>query len=62
MRTGASEYHYIIIDYACSVRRGTSTEAAPGTDAADVRWVPVDELDRYRVTTTAIAVIRKARA
>ena len=33
-----------------------------GTDAADVRWVPVDALERYRVTSTAIAVIRKARA
>ena len=59
---GRAEYHYIIIDYRCRVRTGTSTEAARGTDAADVRWVPVEELDRYRVTTTAIAVIRKARA
>jgi 8-oxo-dGTP diphosphatase len=59
---GRAEYHYIIVDYACSVRRGTSTEAAQGTDAADARWVPVDELERYRVTTTAIAVIRKACA
>ena len=59
---GRAEYHYIIIDYACRVRGGTPTAAACGTDAADVRWVPVDELDRYRVTNTAIAVIRKAQA
>jgi secondary thiamine-phosphate synthase enzyme len=59
---GRAEYHYIIIDYACRVRRGTSTAATRGTDAADVRWVPVDELDRYRLTDTALAVIRKARA
>jgi 8-oxo-dGTP diphosphatase len=59
---GRAEYHYIIIDYACRVRSGTSTAAARGTDAADVRWVPVDELERYRVTSPAIAVIRKARA
>jgi 8-oxo-dGTP diphosphatase len=59
---GRAEYHYVIIDYACRVRGGTSTEAARGTDAADVRWVPIDELDRYRVTGTAVAVIRKARA
>jgi 8-oxo-dGTP diphosphatase len=59
---GRVEYHYVIIDYACRIRTGTSTAAAHGTDAADVRWVPIDELDRYRVTATAIAVIRKARA
>jgi ADP-ribose pyrophosphatase YjhB (NUDIX family) len=59
---GRAEYHYIIIDYACRVRGGTPSAPARGTDAADVRWVPVDELERYRVTETAIAVIHKARA
>ena len=57
---GRAEYHYVIIDYACRIRRGASTAAACGTDAADVRWVPLAELDRYRVTTTAISVIQKA--
>ena len=59
---GRAEYHYVIVDYACRVRGGTPTDAARGTDAADVRWVPIDELDQYRVTSTAMAVIRKARA
>jgi len=59
---GRAEYHYIIIDYACRVRGGTPMVAQRGTDAADVRWVPVHELEHYRVTSTAIAVIRKARA
>ena len=59
---GRTEYHYIIIDYACRVRADTSTAATPGTDAAGARWVLVDELDRYRLTDAAIAVIRKARA
>ena len=31
-----------------------------GTDADDVRWVAVADLERYGVTATAIAVIRKA--
>ena len=57
---GRIEYHYIIIDYACRVRPGSPTTAARGTDAADVRWVGVDELERYKVTSRAIAVIRKA--
>jgi len=59
---GGAEYHYIIIDYACHVRGGTPATAAHGTDAADVRWVSLDELDRYRLTDATIAVIRKARA
>jgi 8-oxo-dGTP diphosphatase len=57
---GRTEYHYVIIDYACRVRSGTPTAAAHGTDAADVRWVSVDELERYNVTSRAMAVIRKA--
>lgn len=59
---GRAEYHYIIIDYACRVRGGTSTAALRGTDAADVRWVAVADLERHGVTPTAIAVIRKAAA
>ncbi len=59
---GRAEYHYVIIDYACRVRGGTPTAAARGTDAADVRWVPIAELDRYHLTPAALAVIEKARA
>jgi 8-oxo-dGTP diphosphatase len=58
---GRAEYHYVIIDYACRVRGGAPTEAARGTDAADVRWVPIADLDRYRMTPAALAVIEKAR-
>jgi len=59
---GRAEYHYVIIDYACRVRGGTATAAARGSDAADVRWVPLAEIEQYGVTSTAIAVIRKACA
>jgi 8-oxo-dGTP diphosphatase len=59
---GRAEYHYIIIDYACRVRSGTSKAAACGSDAVDVAWVPIADLERYRVTPTAIAVIRKSLA
>jgi ADP-ribose pyrophosphatase YjhB (NUDIX family) len=59
---GRAEYHYVIVDYACRVRAGTPAVAARGTDAADVRWVPIAELERYGVTSAAIAVIRKACA
>lgn len=59
---GRAEYHYVIIDYACRVRSGTTATPVSGSDAAAVRWVPIDELEQYRVTSTAIAVIRKASA
>jgi len=59
---GRAEYHYIIIDYACRVRTGTSSVASCGTDAAAVEWVEAADLERYQVTPTAIAVIRKALA
>jgi 8-oxo-dGTP diphosphatase len=58
---GRVAYHYVIIDYACRVRGGTATTPAVGSDAADARWVPIADLETYRVTATAIAVIRKAR-
>jgi 8-oxo-dGTP diphosphatase len=58
---GRAEYHFIIVDYACRVRGGTPTAAVHGTDAADARWVPIDQLDQYGMTSTALAVIRKAR-
>ena len=59
---GRVEYHYIIIDYACRVLPGNSNVAVCGSDAADVDWARVADLERYRVTPTAIAVIRKALA
>ena len=36
---GRPEYHYVIIDYACRVRAGTSSDASCGSDAAAVEWV-----------------------
>lgn len=51
------EYHFVIIDYLCTVRGGIATH---GSDASDVRWAEIAELTRLRVTEKAIAVIKKA--
>src|SRR5512132_2047102 len=51
---GRAQYHYIIVDYVCRVRNGASGEATCGSDAVDVCWVDVADLERYRVTQTAI--------
>ena len=55
---GRVEYHFVIVDYLCSVRRGT---LACGTDAADARWFSRAELDRVSLTPSLRAVIAKAR-
>jgi ADP-ribose pyrophosphatase YjhB (NUDIX family) len=57
---GSVEYHYIIVDYACRLRNGSPEQATCGSDAVEVRWVDVAELEQYRVTPTAVSVIRKA--
>lgn len=54
---GRAEYHFVILDYRCTVRGGA---ASCGSDAADARWVALAELEAYRVTPTAMRVIRKA--
>lgn len=55
---GRIEYHFVIVDYACTVRGGF---IAHGSDAEDARWVPVRELPAYGLTAKATAVIGKAR-
>ena len=55
---GRVEYHYVIIDYLCGARAGAAL--APASDAADARWVAWDQLDAYRLTEAAQAVIAKA--
>ncbi len=54
---GRVEYHFVIIDYRCSVRNGTAT---PNSDAADCRWADVGQLDEYALTPMTLIVIRKA--
>jgi mutator protein MutT len=54
---GRVEYHYVIIDYACTVRRG---RLAAGSDAAAAHWADVADLERLGVSEKAIAVIRRA--
>jgi len=54
---GRVEYHFVIVDYLCTVRAGV---VAHGSDASDVRWVSVSELSNHHVTDKAIEVILKA--
>lgn len=56
---GRVEYHFVIIDYLCSVTGGTLQAA---TDAAEARWVAEGDLEALRVSETARQVIAKAFA
>ena len=54
---GRVEHHFVIVDYLCRVRGGT---LVCGSDADDARWVPLNNLDGYRLTEKATLVIMRA--
>ena len=55
-REGAPQYHYVLIDFLCTVHGG---ELRAGGDAADVRWARENELAEYKLEQPAVEVIRK---
>ena len=52
---GRVRFHYTLVDFTARWRAG---EAVAGSDAAAVRWVPLDELDQYRMWDETHRVIR----
>jgi len=56
-KDGAPQYHYVLIDFLCTVRGG---ELCAGGDAAEARWASEDEFPGYKLEQPALAVIRKA--
>ena len=52
-------YHYVIIDYVAAIEAGVPRA---GSDAAEVRWVPIAELDRYDTTDGLAAMVHRAVA
>jgi 8-oxo-dGTP diphosphatase len=53
---GRTQYHYVLIDYRCTVRGGT---AKAGSDVSEVRWVSSGELERLEMKEVTVRVIRK---
>jgi mutator protein MutT len=45
----AVEYHFVIVDYLVTVRDGKPKAAS---DAADLKWVPFNEVEEYNLTTS----------
>jgi 8-oxo-dGTP diphosphatase len=45
--SGACEYHYVLVDFYCSITGGASR---PGDDSARVEWFPLEQLSTLRMT------------
>jgi ADP-ribose pyrophosphatase len=52
------QYHYIILQFLARPRVGTLRS---GSDAAEVRWVPLEEVDTYNLTNTFRLFFKKHR-
>lgn len=53
----APQYHYVLIDFLCTVQGG---KLKAGGDAADAKWVSENELAEYKLEVPAMQVIKKA--
>jgi mutator protein MutT len=51
------EYHFVLLDYRCTVVSGTLTY---GSDASDVCWATKNELTRFGLSDAARRVVAKA--
>lgn len=55
---GAIKYHFVIIDYFVKLKGGKLKAAS---DAEELRWVALDEVEKYDLTKTFRAFIEKNR-
>lgn len=53
---GATEYHYVLIDYICEIAGG---ELCAGDDACAVQWVKRADLPQLPITEGTLEVIEK---
>ena len=56
---GRVRYHWVLVDYLAIARGGT---LCAGDDAADARWVPISEVERYDTTDGLMDMIQRAIA
>ena len=55
---GRARFHYVLVDYLCTVRAGVPTA---GSDVAEVALAEAGELARYDLTAKTIEVIGRAQ-
>jgi ADP-ribose pyrophosphatase YjhB (NUDIX family) len=58
---GRVRYHWVLVDYLAFPETDDDTITA-GDDAAEVRWVPIDEVERMVTTDGLVDMIRRAAA
>jgi len=46
---GVIKYHFVIIDYFLKLKGG---ELRAADDAEELRWVPLEELEKFNITDT----------
>ena len=51
------KYHFVIVDFACRLKRGRLN---PASDVLDARWVRRQDLPQYNLTDRATAVVLQA--
>jgi len=56
---GRVRYHYVLVDY---LAYADTTAVVAASDAAEARWVAVDEVDQLDVTDGIVDMIRRALA
>jgi len=56
---GRVRYHWVLVDY---LARPASTELTVGDDAAEARWVALDEVEKLDTTEGLVDMIRRAAA
>jgi ADP-ribose pyrophosphatase YjhB (NUDIX family) len=56
---GRPEYHYVLVDFLCTIRGGTMVA---GDDVSRVEWVHKDRLSSLLLTEGTLPVIEKAFA
>ena len=56
---GRCRFHYVLFEYLC---RYVSGETVAGSDAPDVRWVPLDDLESVDIMPSTLRFVRKVVA
>jgi len=54
---GRPEYHYVLVDYVCTVTGG---EMRPADDVSRVEWVPREKLRDYKITSGTLEAVERA--
>ena len=54
---GRVRYHWVLVDFLAVARGGT---LCAGDDAADARWVPIDQVEQYDTTDGLMEMIMRA--